>query len=1005
MTTNMQARLASWLLATLVLTVATAPAVAAAPPPAAANPAAPGPASPAPGVPGAAAATPPPSSALPAVPSDPKAPLPLDPAITTGRFANGLTWYIRDNARPEKRAQLWLAVNAGSVLEDEDQKGLAHFVEHMCFDGTRKFPKFEITKYLEAIGMRLGPDFNAFTEFDETVYMIKVPTDKPEFVDKGIEILAEWAQAVSFDPAEVERERGVVIEEWRLGRGAEARMRDKQLPIVLGGSRYADRLPIGTLESLQRAKREALMRFYHDWYRPDLMAVIAVGDFGAYGRERLERQLRQSFAGLSNPSPERPRAAFPVPDHADTRFAIATDVEATRSRASIEITQPKRPERAVGDYRRELVESLYHGMLNARLSELARRPDPPFQFALSLSGSFVRPIEVERQIAAVPNGGLLPGLEALLTEVERVRRHGFSAAELERQKAAHLRHLESRFAERDKVESERRAGEIQGLFLDAEAVPGEAFELALTRKLLPGIELDEVNRLAAHWSSEANRVIEINAPAKPDVPVPAEAQLREVFSAVRGRDVAAWVDRTREGPLVAEPPKPGKVVAESRIAELGVTEWRLSNGARVVLKPTEFKNDEVLLSGFSPGGLSLVPEASFTSGQLASAVVREGGLGTFDAVTLRKALTGKSAEAGAGLAPFEQTVRGAASPRDVETMFQLAYLSLTSPRRDADAYRSVLARLKAAIENRSSQPQVVFADKMQEALHPGDPRERPLTVERLAELDYDTAFRLYQERFADASRFTFFLVGNFTPEAIRPLVLTYLGGLPGLDRKESWRPVGAKSPDGVVHVSVVKGKEPKSAVRIVFSGDGHYSRENVHDLVTLQRLLDLRLHEVLRDDMGAVYGVGVSGLLDFQPYERHTVTISFSCAPEKVEALTRAIFQEIAAIQGHGTDQDHLDKIKASQRRERETSLKENDFWLSVLSNYYRSGWDPRDVLRFDELVERMSSARLQAAAREYLPTGRYVIGVLSPESGPGAAAAPAAAAEKQGAPAPRPPG
>ncbi|HEV3458353.1 MAG TPA: insulinase family protein [Thermoanaerobaculia bacterium] len=986
----------SCFLATLALALAALASASAS----ASGSGAPAAAAPAPALP---AVTADPAPALPAVTTDPASPLPLDPAIATGRYANGLTWYIRDNARPEKRAQLWLAVNAGSVLEGEDQRGLAHFVEHMCFDGTRKFPKFEITRYLEAIGMRLGPDFNAFTDFDETVYMIKVPTDKPEFVDKGIEILSEWAHAVSFDPAEFERERRVVIEEWRLGRGAEARMRDRQLPIVLAGSRYADRLPIGTLASLEQAKREALMRFYHDWYRPDLMAVVAVGDFSAYGRERLERQLRQSFAGLANPVPERPRTAFPVPEHADTRYAIATDSEATGSRAAIEVMQPKRPERGVGDYRRELVEGLYHGMLNARLSELTRRPDPPFRFAVSTSGSFIRPIEVERQIAAVANGGLLPGLQALLAEVERVHRHGFSAAELERQKAVYLRQLESAFAERDKVESERRAGEIQGLFLDAQAVPGEAFELALSRKLLPGIELDEVNRLAASWTSEANRVIEINAPAKPDVPVPAEAQLREVFAAVQRSDVAAWVDRTREGPLVPEPPKPGTVVAESRIAELGVTEWRLSNGARVVLKPTDFKNDEVLLSGFSPGGLSLVPEASFTSGQLAPALVREGGLGTFDAVTLRKALTGKAAEAGAALGEFEEDVRGGASPRDVETMFQLAYLSLTAPRRDQDAYRSAVARLRAAIENRSSQPQVVFADKMQKALHPGDPRERPLTVERLAELDYDTAFRLYQERFADASQFTFFLVGNFTVDAIRPLVLTYLGGLPSLGRKESWRPVGGKPPDGVVHVPVVKGKEPKSMVRIVFSGDGQYTRQNVHDLTTLLRLVDLRLHEVLRDEMGGVYGVGVGGALDSRPYERFTVTISFSCAPEKVEELTHAVFQELEALQRRGTDQEHLDKIKASQRRERETSLKENGFWLGVLTNYYRSAWDPRDILRFDELVERMSTARLQAAAREYLPLGRYVIGVLSPESAGAAGGAPAAAPAQPAAPPPQP--
>lgn len=945
---------------------------------------------------------PPAAGAAPAPSADAGAPLPLDPAIATGRLGNGLTWYIRENARPEKRAQLWLAVNAGSVLEDDDQRGLAHFVEHMCFDGTRKFPRRDITHYLESIGMRMGADLNASTGFDATVYTLQVPTDKPEFVDQGIEILAEWAHAVAFDPAEVERERGVVIEEWRQGRGAQARMLDQQLPIVLEGSRYADRLPIGTLASLQQAKREALLRFYRDWYRPDQMAVIAVGDFGALGRERIEARLREVFAKLANPAPERQRPDFPVPAHAETRFAIATDSEATQSVARIEVSQPKRPDRSAGDFRRDLVESLYRGMLNARLGELARRPAPPFQAAAARAGSTVRPLDVDEDVAVVGNGGLLPGLTALLAEIERVRRHGFSAAELERQKAVTLRGLERSFAERDKVESASRASEIRRLFLDQEAAPGEAYELALSRRLLPGIQVEDVNRLAAGWSSEADRVIEINAPAKPEVPVPAEAQLRQVFTAVRAGELSPWVDRTQEGPLVPRPPKPAAIVAESRIAELGVTEWRLGNGVRVVLKPTDFKNDEILLSGFSPGGLSLVPDASLTSGELAPLVVREGGLGAFDQVTLRKALAGKTASASAGLGEFEETLRGTASPRDVETMFQLAYLAFTSPRRDQDAFRSTRSRLEAALENRSSQPQVIFADKMQAALHPGDPRERPLTVERLAELDYDTAFRLYQERFADASQFTFFLVGNFTLDSIRPLVATYLGGLPGEGRKETWRPVGGRPPAGIVHVSAVKGKEPKSQTRIVFTGDGHYTRENVHALSTLVRLLQLRLREVLRDDLGAVYGVAVFGGLAFRPYERFEVSIGFSCAPDKVDELTRAILQEIAAIQASGIDQGHLDKVKAGMRRERETALKENGFWLGVLANYLRSGWNLRDILHFDELVERTTPASVQAAAREYLPAGRYVIGVLLPE----AAAAPAApgATDKQGSPAPVPP-
>jgi zinc protease len=478
-------------------------------------------------------------------------------------------------------------------------------------------------------------------------------------------------------------------------------------------------------------------------------------------------------------------------------------------------------------------------------------------------------------------------------------------------------------------------------------------------------------------------VIEINAPAKPDVPVPSEAQLREVFKSAQATAVTPWVDRTQQGPLVPVPPKPGEVTAEKKLPELGVTEWRLANGVRVVLKPTDFRNDQILLAGFSPGGLSLVPDSELTSGQLATTVVAEGGLGDFDAVTLRKAITDKAAFASLGLANFEQTARGAASPRDAETMFQLLYLSFTAPRRDAAAFRSLQARLKATLENRSAQPLTAFADKMQEAVHPGDPRERPLTVERLAELDYDTAFRIYQQRFSDASQFTFFLVGNFTLESIRPLVVTYLGGLPSTGRKETWRPVGGAPPNGVVRVSVAKGEEPKSTVRIVFPGERRYSRETLHELGALRDLLELRLREALRDERGAVYGVGVSFSAEARPSDRHSVTIGFSCAPDQVDALVHVVFEQIAALQERGGTQLDLEKIKESDRREHETNLKKNEFWLLVLVNYYRSGWDPLDILHYDQLLQETTLERMKAAYRQDLGRSRYVLGVLSPAASP----------------------
>jgi zinc protease len=946
--------------------------------------------------PGAAA---PATAAVAEVSTDPAAALPLDPEVVTGKLANGLTYFVRQNARPEHRAQLWLVVNAGSVLEDEDQRGLAHFVEHMCFDGTHAFPKNEITHYLESIGMTFGADINASTGFDQTIYTIQVPTDQPEFVAKGLQILEEWAHAVTFDPAEMERERGVVIEEWRSRRGAEARMRDLQLPIILAGSRYADRLPIGTLPSLQQAKREALMRFYHDWYRPDLMAVVAVGDFSAIGRERVEMQVRQGFAGLANPAPERRRESFAVPDHAGTRFAIATDAEATRSEVTIEVARPARPEQTVGDFRRKLIERLYDGMLDARFAEVARHSDPPFVGAVSVTGGgLVRPIELNRQSARVADGGLLGGTEALLVEIERVRRqHGFLAGELARRKKAVLGAAEKGYFEHDKVDSRRRALAIVDHFLKGDAIPGEAVEMALTRRLLPGIVLSEVNALAAGWSSEANRVVEMDAPARAEQPVPSEAQLRELFKTVQASAVMPWVDHTHEGPLVPQPPRQASIASTTSIPELGLTEWALSNGVRVVLKPTEFKNDEVLLSGFSPGGLSLVPDSEYTSADLAASVVAAGGAGEFDAMSLQKALTGTQASAQAEIDEFEETLRGSGSKGHADSLFQLAYLSLTAPRHDTDAYRSLVARFRSSLADRSSRPEVVFSDKMLATLYPNDRRALPMSVERLAELDYDTAFRIYRERFADASGFTFFVVGNFTLDSIRPLVLTYLGGLPSLDRHETWKPVGSKPPAGVVKVAVAKGKEPKSQVEIVFHGDLQYTREKVHELSALRDLLEIRLREVLRGDMGSVYGVRVGLEAAARPYGHYRITISFGCAPERADALTDAVFRELASLRRQGIAQTYVDQVRTTERRERETNLQENNFWLTVLANYYRYGWDPRGILHLDDLLAMESPALFQQWANAYLPDDRYVLGTLNPET-TSAAAAPSAGDRKENA-------
>lgn len=931
----------------------------------------------------ASAATPKAAAANPPVTAAAKLPesaaLPLDPAVRTGKLANGLTYFVRRNVRPEKRADLWLAVNAGSVLEDEDQQGLAHFVEHMAFNGTKNFAKQEIINFLERVGMKFGPDVNAYTSFDETVYMLTVPTE-PEILDKGLLILRDWAANIAFEDEEIDKERGVLVEEWRLGRGAEARMRDKQFPVLFKGSRYAERLPIGKKEILEKAPYDALRRFYRDWYRPDQMAVIVVGDIDP---ATMVEAIKARFAPLTNPKPARERTLFPVPEHQETLVTVATDPEATNTRLSLYTKLPRQSRSKVGDYRRQLVERLYHEMVTARLDELRQRPDPPFVYAYSGAGSLVRTRDAVYQGAMVQEQALLRGLSTVVTEMERVEKHGFTKTELERAKQELLRRYESMYADRDKQESGRFTSELLNLFLEGEPAPGIATELGLARRFVPTIRLDELNHLARTWSGDRNRVILVNAPEKAKPALPDEARLRAVFKTAAAAAVEPWVDRVRRDPLVPKPPQPAKIVKETKIPELGLSTWTLGNGVTVLLKPTDFKNDQVMLYGFSPGGSSLVPDARYVSTDFADAVLPEGGLGAFDQVELQKALAGKLAGASGWIGELEQGVRGNAAPADLETMFQLVYLTVTAPRPDAKAFEAWKARTKAMLENRLANPQAVFSDRLQVALSQGHFRRRPITPAIVDEIDLDVATAAWKERFGDAGQFTFVLVGAFEPEKVKPLVTRWLGGLPAAGRKETWKDVGVRPPDDVVTVEVREGIEPKSQVRMTFTGELPWTRETAHLVESLLAALRIRLREVLREDLGGVYGVSAGGGLARRPREQYALSVSFGCAPERVPELRKAVMDVLAAVKKDGFSDEIVTKVKEGQRRERETDLRENGFWSGELADAARFGDDPKLILRYDELVKSVTSDALRDLAKKVFDPQRVVVGVLYPEAAP----------------------
>ncbi len=910
--------------------------------------------------------------------SDLADPFPADPNVKLGSFANGLRYYIRENPEPQKRAELRLVVNAGSVLEDDDQLGLAHFVEHMAFNGTKHFEKQELADYLERIGMRFGADVNAYTSFDETVYILQVPTDSPQIVATAFQILEDWARYQTFDHEEIDKERGVVIEEWRRGQGASARMRDKQWPILFKDSRYAERLPIGKTDILESFDYDVPKRFYREWYRPDLMAVIAVGDFE---KSTIEELIRTHFEGIPATDNPRERTLFPVPDHEETLFAIATDKESTFSSVSVYYKQALRDQSTIGAYRQSIVERLYNGMLNDRFFELTQLAHPPFLGAGSGQGRFIGGKEVYFLGARVEDSGIELGLETLLKEAERVARYGFAASELERQKRESLRGIRRVYDEREKTHSGRYASEYVRNFLFDEPIPGIEYEYELYQRFVPGIQLQEVNGLAREWITDENRVILVNAPEKESVSVPSEEGLLAVFAAVAAAEITAYEDTPTDAPLIARVPAAAPIVEEAEIEEIGVKVLELDNGVRVLLKPTDFKDDEIVFNSWSPGGTSLAPDQQYLSAFMADALISQGGVGEFNLVDLQKVLTGKAVSVFASIGSLSEGMSGRASPADVETLFQLIYLYFTAPRRDSTAFLSFKSRLQASLANRSVSPEGAFQDTLQVTLSQYHYRTRPISSELLEEMDLDVSYAFYKDRFADASDFTFVFVGAFDPDSLKPLVQTYLGNLPSIGREETWVDVGIDPPTGVIRKTVRKGIEPKSRTQIVFTGPFEWTRENRYALRSLSDVLRIKLREVLREDLGGTYGVGVSGSSARDPDQEYSFRISFGADPERLEELTEVVFQQIDSLRTHGPTQEYIDKVKETQRRSRETNLRRNGYWLGRLSAAVRHGTDPRNILDDEKFIDGLTAEMIRAAAEMYLRTDNYVQVSLFPES------------------------
>jgi zinc protease len=909
--------------------------------------------------------------------------MPVDPNVKIGRLSNGLTYYIRRNGLPEKRAELRLVVNTGSVMEDDDQVGLAHFMEHMNFNGTRHFPKNELVSYLQSIGVQFGADLNAYTGFDETVYILPVPTDKPGLVDKGLQILQDWAHDATLDPAEINKERGVVIEEWRISRGADERMMKQTLPVQYKGSKYAERLPIGTKENLENFSATALAKFYHDWYRPDLEAVIVVGDIDV---KDIETKIKQIFGDITGPSQPRKREVIPVPDNNEPLTVVAKDKETAFP--SVEILYKKEPqsETTIGDYCRYMNRLLFTGMLNNRLREITLGSNPPFVQAASFyTNSLARSKDAFRVFANASDTGMALSLSVLLRENERVLKYGFTPAEFDLQKKQLQAFYDRIFQEREKEESYKYADEYINHFLLEEPIPGLEWEYDFVKQYLSGVKLEDVNQLAAQWITNNNMVITLNAPDKEGVKIPTATEIEQLLATIQKAPLDAYRDKNIATALL-DPAKikAGHITSSKTDDELGTTTIQFSNGATVVLKPTHFKNDEILFRCFSKGGHSLVADADYYSASNAAAIVRQSGAGNFSAVEIGNMLKGKNTALENGspyIGLYSEGMNGNTIPMETETLLQLTYLYFTAPRKDKDAFESYKTRQKQLYANLTANPQIYFSSEFQKLMTQNHPRGGSLPKpEDFDKINFDRSIQVYKERFANAGDFTFLFVGAIDEEKIKPLLEKYIGSLPGNPKKENFRDLGIRPPAGKVEKMINKGADPKSVVNIVFTKPAVYNTNDAYAMRSLGDLMSIKLVEQLREEKSGVYGVSAFGTVNKYPVPASVFSISFPCAPENADTLTIAALDELRKIMTNGVSDADIEKVREQQVRKLEVDLKQNQFWMSNLYEAYYTGNPPSDILKKQMQARNLNSKIIQDAAKKYINLKSYIRVVLKPD-------------------------
>jgi zinc protease len=905
--------------------------------------------------------------------------IPMDPTVRMGVLDNGLTYYVKNNGKPEDKVELRLAVDAGSVLEDDDQQGLAHFMEHMNFNGTTNFQKNELVDYLQGIGVKFGADLNAYTSFDETVYILPIPSDDPEKLEQGFTILEDWAHGALLETEAIDDERGVVLEESRNGKGAGDRMNKVTIPVQFYGSKYAERLPIGKDEILKNFKPEVLKRFYNDWYRPNLMAVVAVGDLDP---AVMEQKIKDHFAGIKAVDNPRERPVFELPNHSDTKVAIAQDDEATFASVNVSYkdTFKSAPTTIVGDYRDDLVNGLFSFMINNRLQELTQKPNPPFMFAQSSYGGTVADNKnAYSSFAGSSPDGQLAALKAVLEENQRVKLYGFGVAELERAKSAYKSSYESYYANRDKMESGSIVEQYVQTFLNGGAAPSVEWSYEKAMELLPTITVEETNNKIQKYIHDDNRTIVFTGPTTENKPT--EEEVLKVVTEVASAKVAPYEDAVVRENLIETLPAPGAITKTESNEKLGTTTYTLSNGVTVTTKSTDFKNDEILMSAYSYGGSSLYSDEDYLATVFANGGLTEAGIAGLSQTDMDKYMTGKLVGVRPSVGSTTDNLSGSSTPQDLETMFQLVYLYFTSLNKDEEAYASFISKQKSFVGRMMSNPQTFFSNEVNEMRFKDNPRYAGFPDEAAYDAaDYNKAYELYNERFANAGDFNFFLVGNVNEAIIMDLSNKYLANLPSTGEKEMYKTFDWKEKQGTRKITVNKGTEEKSLVQMRWDYDiAEYDANEELAIDALGEALTIRIIEVLREQEGGIYGGGARGSMSKIPEPGFNFSVSFPCGPDNVEKLIAATQKEISELKNNGPSDKILNKVKEGYLLEYKEDLKSNRYWLNNLVSASREQRDPNNMMNFEAKVAKMTAQDVQAVAKKYL-NDDYILAILMPE-------------------------